>query len=584
MSRFMRRNDVISWGLLAILVIAILGICSGTGAAQTDKPAIVPAIYPMFLSGRDWRIERPELPPMGAFLWMPWSDLEPGPGGYNWGPLDRLLDAERGLLIRLPDGKLAQKPVSLMIVTGGLSPSGALGFRDMAPADLRPLGYILRSGTQTAILPGYDSGIYQRRLEFFIRALGARYDADPMINNVVVGIGLDGEMSPMKTWGGVNWTAIMNVQAAGVEYRFGQLVPQAMRWYAESFPRTRLMANLASAPGRCTWADQAIALGLGLKNAGMIPDSDIWWGNWPPHCGLWEPWMVGPAYEDRWVESKHGGGNDEARLWSLYAGLHYEPDAISLHQEWLDMPADQLWWGYQRLVSNGVWTVLRAAEYPDTGQFSGHRGPWGVGIDVSGYTMLPRAMLPGYGQASPYARQAGHIAKGGALRVDIADWLDLGDGAFVRVVWLDSGKPLQAIWPMGHHTDAGDTPERWGETVFYAPGLASETLSGDPGTDLSLYSDADMWVHRIEVFSPTEEPDATPTPTFTARPTATATAYPTATASPTRTATAKPSMTPTVTRMATATMTPSRTATLRNQHRIATLEAFMHAIQTAAAR
>jgi hypothetical protein len=328
------------------------------------------------------------------------------------------------------------------------------------------------------------------RFEAFVRALGAEFDGDPVLGSVVIAPGLDGEATPIKYWRGVDWPGLMRAQAPAVEYRFGQMVPECIRWYREAFPTTPVYANLAAGSGRCTWAQDAIDVGAGLKNAGLVPDMDSWWANYPRYCGNVEPWMEWS--DDVWFESKHGGGNPEFRQWSLYAGAHYGPAALSLHREWLDgTPPDALWQGYEQLSQGAAWVVLRDSEYPDTGAYSGHRGPWGRGIVATGWDLRVRANLP-YGQASPYARQCGWVADGGWLLLDIDDALDLGASSTVRVVWLDRGGPMRIKTAAGERDVADYRAWAWDETVLRLPGLRAD---GNP--DLAIRGEA--WVHRVEV-------------------------------------------------------------------------------------
>jgi len=473
-----------SWRVRLIVVTAILLVV--VWVTFVVRSASADTIYRMYDNGGDWRVERPDLPPLGAYRWAAWSDCEVAPGEYNWSYIQNILDEERGHLIYAPDGTLVAKPVHLMVVVS-LSPGDSHGYMDMSPADLAPGHIVTAPHGEDAALPAYDSSVWVARFEAFIRALGAEFDGE--VASVVIAPGLDGEATPIKYWRGVDWPTLMREQVPGLEYRFGQLVPRVIQWYREAFPTTPVYTNLAAGAGRCAWARDAIAADAGLKNAGLVPDLDAWWGVDDLHCGLVEPWMEWG--KDVWFESKHGGGNDEFRLWSLYAGVHYGPDALSLHREWLAMPQANLWWAYRNLNQDRAWVVLRDSEYPKGSMYSGHRGPWGQRLTASGWDLRVRPNLP-YGQDSVYARQSGWVAPSGRLVLDVADDMSLGASPEVRIVWLDRGGPLRVSWPGGGAEVPDTRAWTWDETVFRAPGLTAEGIA-----DLAF--EGELWAHRIEI-------------------------------------------------------------------------------------
>jgi len=235
-------------------------------------------------------------------------------------------------------------------------------------------------------MPRYDNPEWRAAYYDLVRAMGARYNDNDQITGIVVTTGIDGETQPIKD-GSYSWQTIMRQQAPDVEYRFGQFILEAMGVYKEAFPDKPLFIN--NAPGaRMVTSDYAASLGIGLKHSGMWTDLNSHQGH-GAYIGSWDHIAKYSGILPIWLESPFGLGNVQARVWSLYAGLHYHPDAISLHPEYLEtVPPSILWWasahcGITIDTTPSVWTVLRDAEYPlvdwtnSAGVYSGVSGKQG---------------------------------------------------------------------------------------------------------------------------------------------------------------------------------------------------------------
>lgn len=548
------------WAVLAA-VFALMTLFLGATQAHADRSAsdIVPAFYKVFDVGTDWRTERPELPPVGSVHWHTWEELHPGAGDYNWEPLRRDMAAEVGLQVVAPDGSLIPKPVIVEVVNY-LSPDGPAGFRDMTPEwvyermidngedvdwwDGRWTGYVLESEFAAAAMPAYDSPTWRAAMREFVMALGAELHGHPNLAAVIVATGLDAENQPIKAWGGSDWPAIMREQAPGIENAFGNLVVDMAEWYDQAFPGVTVLLNNATGQGRCYWAQEAVALGLGFKHSGLVPDiaDHVGYGT---YCGSWVPWVSDRPQSTVLVpESKHGLGGVETYVWSLYAALHYRPDAISVHPEYLDQtPPEFLRWVWAQMAGTepSAWAVLRDKEWPlvdwGSGGVSGKVGPWTRDMVPSGYEVGARGNLP-YGQEAIYARQYGRIEEGRTyLSMNLADGTSLGlepelrlvvlggDGLLTIRYWTDQGVPKTISVSKG--PDSTD----WNEVTAPLPGLWA-------GAKEDIRITGDAMIHLAEIRTDTV-PGPTPTPTEP-KPTWTPTMTPTRTPAMTLTPTPTP--------------------------------------------
>jgi len=357
-------------------------------ATPTSEPAayatVVPAIYKMFDYGTDYQSIMPELGPIGSVQWAPWSLINPAPGVYNWDYIDQRLESERGLTVTLSTGEIVPKPI-LLFVCAYTSDPGNPAYIDWTPEWLGE-SYTLTSGELSAVVPRYDDPAWREAYWDMVRALGARYNNDPQITAIVVATGLDSETTPTKD-GAAAWeTVLLDQQLPGVRYRFTQFVEATMPVYREAFPSKQLYINNAPGGMRMSTSEMAASYdpAIGLKHSGMWYDMDSHQG-YGDFVGSWDHIN---AYSDTlsiWLESPFGLGDDQNRVWSLYAGLHYHPSAISVHPEYLSIDPYYIRWasahcGVTIEDTPSVWTVLRDAEYPKvdwgSGGTSGHMGDW----------------------------------------------------------------------------------------------------------------------------------------------------------------------------------------------------------------
>ena len=563
-------------------------------------PRPVPIIYRFFDLGNDWQKLHPEYGPIGAIHWVMWNDVNPKQGEYDWSLVDRHLARERSLRVTMVDGEVIPKPVVIQVFPYISSAPGwdDLFFYDGTPEwvydlideenpdDPRPIvhgrkvGYQIWGCDTSAILPMYDSEIWREAYFDLVRAFGERYGDDPQVTSVVANTGLDGETQLVKDWG-CSWNQYIDTEMSdGLRYRFGQFLYQTMRVYREAFPNKAVFINNAPGGGgtRKATSDYAASLDppVGLKHSGMWVDSDghDGYGNF---VGMFD--MV-DAYSTTlpiWLESKMGFGSSEIKYWALLAGLHYHPDAIDVHPDFLVMTAPETlrWVGAHlgRTIEDtpSVWTVLRDHEFPrqswSGGGASGHMGDWAFWLyrqDVPGgrTVRIWREEMPARARYHMFSRQARRTDQASGqsyMFFDIDDAyptvsqvpLDEPGGTasyHVTLVFLNTGTDTLSLEYMDYRGQrvrrtvqkgsALGGRDTWVSHTFVLTDAYLDNNMADSQADFRLSCDGngDEIVHMVAVSGFMGDPP-TPTPTNTPTPTPTHTRTPTPTHTPTNTST-----------------------------------------------
>jgi hypothetical protein len=530
---------------------------------ESPKKPIVPALYQMFDYGTDFHLGVP----VGSVHFYTWEELNPARGTYNWKPIEENLAKERELTVTLSTGEVVQKPIILKIhnyLSSAYAWDAATFYdatprwvysRDYAVIDGHRVGHVLHGCGTIAVVPAFDDAMWRAAWYEMIRALGAKYDSDPQIVAIVATTGLDGETQLIKN-SNCNWNAAVDQQVGGLRYRFGQYTEKTLRVYNEAFPSTTVFID--HAPGgsgmRKAIAELAVSLEppAGLKHSGMWMDVDCHQGH-GSFTGSWDMMRKYSTTVPIWIESAYGFGNKEQKYWSWLAGMHYHPDAIDVHPEWLretdpgmlQFVATHL--GVDLYTTPSVWTVLRDAEYPldewGSGGCSGKIGDWQFwlyrqdGPDGSA-PRLSREALPEDIRDSMYARQVRYTAEK-YIYFDIEDAFAHKNQYEIAVLAADYGKDTLTLEYKNKKGDLiaksmrkGGT-NTWREFTWLVKDAAFQNELHGSDFRVASGGDGDEFVHRVAVRSASSAP--TPTPTKS----------PTKTATPTRTATPLPSPTPT---------------------------------------
>ncbi len=123
----------------------------------------------------------------GANLEWSWADIEPVEGQFNWKKVDRDIN------VWTSQGK----QVILRFATGGqFSWSGSVDGSYTPPWVFDTYGVPRVTEINGTVFPVYWNATYLQKLADFVNAVAARYDNNPYVSAVQVGIGQGGETEP----------------------------------------------------------------------------------------------------------------------------------------------------------------------------------------------------------------------------------------------------------------------------------------------------------------------------------------------------------------------------------------------------
>ncbi|NLS76923.1 MAG: DNRLRE domain-containing protein, partial [Chloroflexi bacterium] len=177
-----------------------------TGHFPPGYPTVVPVVYVMYdYQNRDYRRERPEYGPLGAWMWWTWDAIHVGPGRFDWSLIDSYLTKAASYSIELETGELIPKPVALSIELYpgiGMDHTPEWIYQRYIPnapqINGNYVGYVQDvDGTGTCEpvgAPRWGDPVWEEQLKDMILALGQRYNDDPRVNSVWICTGLYGEL------------------------------------------------------------------------------------------------------------------------------------------------------------------------------------------------------------------------------------------------------------------------------------------------------------------------------------------------------------------------------------------------------
>ncbi len=483
-----------------------------------------------------------------------WKELNPAPGVYRWDDVDRWID------VAVAGGK----PVALGVNTyDGIYDGG-----DLTPRwvyEQYPQAQLVCPDGWT--LPKYWDPHWQQALETFVAAFAARYDGDPRIAWVEIGVGVYGETAPVSS----SWHRQHCLVPAGLtSTQWIQTVNAITDIYTRNFQHTQLFLQMA--PAYLNWwerrefVNHAAEQGVGLKHNGLQAETGTAvfgpcpqggsscesgvvelmraWGDrvpiaWEGDPRYFRPRSIG-ADHDEWIPTDHP---EWAVYWQILNALDKHSDYI-LYNRWLaQLPQNRYLfrWANQYLGRTifdtpSVWVVLRDTKlpnyrYPQRGNFSFWLYQQN---DVTGGRTVPVWDVGPYPQGY-YARRTDESTGNRYMYFDVDDVYMFNGNARdvrVRVTYLDRGYDTWALeydGRYGVYTQAGiitkENSGEWQTVEFFLPDARFADLE-EGGTDFRIDSrnDGDEIIHFVEVVrSPYAEPTPTPTrvlpPHFTPTPT-----------------------------------------------------------------
>ncbi len=523
MGLFMLKPNRVTLLLLALITLtALTAAFSRVSAARRSEPTDPPlpaaalpaaqALHPGIYAFEDFgHLDPRRFPIKGSNIIFEWKYLNPAPGVYDWSQIDAWLQTEAAW--GLPGG-MGITTYSGICCGGNMAPHWVYSEHPSARLTC----------DEGWIIPKTWDAAYQAAYAQFIQALAARYDGDPRLAWVEMGVGTFGETHPTDA----DFQSCA-VSAGLTSDLWIQTVESITDIYLNAFQRTPLLLQMASVfqhdTERRQFADYAASRGVGLKHNGLLPDND------------------GVAYDDPSYSFYQAGAFDLMRkwgdrvpigwesydylltgltgtTWGIYNGLDKHADYMVLASDittdasrrpLLDFANAHL--GRSLLDTPSVWTALRETErtwFPDRGNYEfwlwqndqapgGRSVPlWNVGSSPQG-RFTRRTDAP----ANPY------------LYFDIADGyvaLHHGETLDISITYLDQGAdtweleyPTAATLYQGAGLVQKTNTSTWKTVTFTATGAQfnnQQPGGGDhAGSDFRLHSrgDGNEIIHFVQV-------------------------------------------------------------------------------------
>lgn len=302
-----------------------------------DLESTPPAIFPGFYAAWDWRNIDPV--PYGGLVGgsnhFTWKEIEPTEGNFNWGILDNFIANEA--------------------VKGKKAGFGINPFYGRSGADnaIQIPDYVFQAGVEKLVMvdgfrvPNFWNPIYIQKYRRFIERLAQRYDNNPNLAFVQVGVGRHAETQPCDDRDNGNagnhpdGTLYKELLDLGYDpWGWAGVVNQMIDAYADNFHRAKLLlpfgpVYLSECERRDT-GNHAIARGVGLMPSSALADYD-----WVDHR-----------------TSNHGGVGNWNGCGRLDRILDYAEKGYFIQGQNL-VPVAFEFYGYMTPTSNEVyWAVL----------------------------------------------------------------------------------------------------------------------------------------------------------------------------------------------------------------------------------
>jgi hypothetical protein len=305
------------FSLICASALLLLGFAAERLAAQDFQPlAYVPAPIDNPLKGfvpYDTDSGQGNFPHSLEWFYLPLADLMPAAKTFDWQPLEKHLTAIAG--------RGHHAVMRIYLDYPGKTP-GTPRFLLEAGVTARP--YDGRKNSGKSVSPNYEDPRLRAALTDFIAAFGARYDGDPRLGFIT--IGLLGYWGEWHTSDHREWFASKPVQK------------EVMDAYLRAFHRTRLLARYPAGPDDSYYADNhELALGYHDDSFAYATrptgDPNSWFFlDRMTRSGALEKWRTQPI-----------GGEVRPEVWDTLwddptgapKGQEYNPSVDATHATWL---------------------------------------------------------------------------------------------------------------------------------------------------------------------------------------------------------------------------------------------------------
>jgi hypothetical protein len=334
------------------------------GQLAPRAPDAVPAIdRPGIYVFQDWRnIDPVSNPITGGHATFEWQQVEKGPGQYDWSDVDSWLDKESA----------SNKATAIGFASYNARCCGG----DALPAYLYDVHPDMQVVCEDAwVIPKYWSESYLNEWGRFIGEAGKRYDDDPRIAFVEIGVGIFGETKPSDTY-----HRDCLKEAGLTSELWVKTVERIIDDHKRAFPHTTLILQYApffdSPAERRLLTDYAASQGIGIKHNGLRPDADaVNIDN--PNYSLFGAGQYDPMYK-WWQDVAIGWESYEAiymtgltnTTWGVYNGLDkhadyfvFARDLVIQQERWPILSFAQQHLGKTVENSPSAWVALRETEY-----------------------------------------------------------------------------------------------------------------------------------------------------------------------------------------------------------------------------
>src|SRR5690348_15267441 len=280
-----KRRRIMTLGMISLLLLVIagvgVGIFSSLGKPSTESlPARTTATattqqYPnfkgIFQFGGNPSTFASSPYVAGIHLGYYWSQLEPQKGQYNWSVIDQ----------QMAPWIKYNKKVILRVSTSGWTRWAPPYSQSGTPQWVYDLGVRLVKENDGSILPEYWNPIFLQNFADFVHAFALRYDGNPNIAYIDIGLGVGGEAKVDSHNGNPNQLSLWkNIGYTNAQWWYA--IQNLIQAYSASFTKTplavmpdKVFIEKTKGYTAALLLDYAIQHGLWLQDNGLFKNRQL---------------------------------------------------------------------------------------------------------------------------------------------------------------------------------------------------------------------------------------------------------------------------------------------------------------------